>query len=310
MKVLLINPDQPEYIRPKEYYIPASLMCLGSMLRQNGIDAKMLDLNVIKYKRKTNTSDAIIKKIEEYKPNLIGLTIMGAPVFTTTLLYSNIIKNKFPDIKIIIGGMHSTLFHKEILEHCDSIDYAADGPGEIAIVKLVKYLLGEISIESVPSIAYKLNGKVNVNKREEIIDLSLLPKLDYDLVEDINDFYHEGLSTQWHNPKKHNIRTSLATYATRGCPVCCNFCAMYKMMGKKWNNRPYMDVVDEIEMLYNKYGDSHFSFLDDSLTLNRTNIISICNEIIKRGLDLQLATPNGVYINSLNKEVLDAMYEA
>jgi radical SAM superfamily enzyme YgiQ (UPF0313 family) len=50
--------------------------------------------------------------------------------------------------------------------------------------------------------------------------------------------------------------------------------------------------------------------MDDNINLNRRHIISICNEIIHRKLDIQFETPNGLSIAPLNREVMDAMVEA
>jgi radical SAM superfamily enzyme YgiQ (UPF0313 family) len=50
--------------------------------------------------------------------------------------------------------------------------------------------------------------------------------------------------------------------------------------------------------------------MDDNFTLNRKHSIEICNEIVKRNLRIQIETPNGISVNSLNEEVLDAFVEA
>ena len=50
--------------------------------------------------------------------------------------------------------------------------------------------------------------------------------------------------------------------------------------------------------------------MDDNFALNRKRTIEICSEIIRRGLDIQFETPNGISINTLNEEVLDALVSA
>ena len=309
IKVLLINPDMPEFITNKEYYIPSAIIYLASMLKNNNIDVKILDLNVIKYKKNEITNSIILKIMEEYKPDLVGIGCLFSGLFSIVLSYASLIKEKYKNTKIVIGGMHPTLFNKEIKENCDDIDYIISGEGEIALLKLVNYLSGNLSIDDIPALTYKKNGNVVVNTNREVIeDLNNLSKLRYDLI-NIQDYYHEGTKF-WHNPRNLKINASLPVLTTRGCPFDCNFCCMSNMMGRGCRFRPYMHVVTEMEMLYKQYGVTHFSFMDDNVTANKKNTIALCNEIVKRGMYIQFETPNGLHINTLDKDVLDALYEA
>ena len=43
---------------------------------------------------------------------------------------------------------------------------------------------------------------------------------------------------------------------------------------------------------------------------DRKNIIAICNEIVRRGLDIQFETASGLHIKSLTDEVIDSLVEA
>jgi len=44
------------------------------------------------------------------------------------------------------------------------------------------------------------------------------------------------------------------------------------------------NVVDEMEMLYNKYGESQFTFYDDTFTVDRARVVKICEELRRRKL--------------------------
>jgi radical SAM superfamily enzyme YgiQ (UPF0313 family) len=65
-----------------------------------------------------------------------------------------------------------------------------------------------------------------------------------------------------------------------------------------------------MEMLYKDYGLSYFGFADDNLTLNKSHIITICNEIIRRGMVIQFESINGYNLASMDKEIVDAMVHA
>lgn len=304
IKVLLINPETPEWFGKMDFIIPTGVLYLASILKENNIDCKLLDLNIPK--NKSDINNAIIQTISEYLPTLIGISCPFSGLFPSVLLYSQLIKDNFKDIKIVLGGIHPTLFHKEIIENCNFIDFVIRGEGEIALLKLVKHLLGCITIDNVPALTYKIDNKVIVNIKTEIIEqLNFLPKLDYNFI-NVLDYYHNE-TLLWHNPKNLQIKASLPIITSRGCPMNCNFCCLPLIMGKKWRYRNYMDVVNEMEMLYNTYNHTHFSFMDDNLTLSKKHVMSICNEIIKRNMNIQFETPNGISTKFLDEEILDAL---
>jgi magnesium-protoporphyrin IX monomethyl ester (oxidative) cyclase len=85
---------------------------------------------------------------------------------------------------------------------------------------------------------------------------------------------------------------------------------MYLVMGPRLRARSPQNVVDEIQLLHDRYGQTHFSFMDDNVNLNKRHIVSICNEIVRRKLNIQFETPNGLSVNSLNRGVMDAMVKA
>ena len=106
------------------------------------------------------------------------------------------------------------------------------------------------------------------------------------------------------------INYKTAIFASRACPLSCNFCDMFLIMGKKHRKRSVKTIVDEIEFLHKGYDVNYFSFMDDQLTLNKTHIINLCDEIIKRKLKIVFDAPNGLWINSVREEVIAKMVEA
>ena len=60
------------------------------------------------------------------------------------LKFAQVIKEKYPKIKIAIGGIHPTSYYKEILTNCSEIDYVAIGEGETSLLKLIKCLENKI----------------------------------------------------------------------------------------------------------------------------------------------------------------------
>jgi len=71
-----------------------------------------------------------------------------------------------------------------------------------------------------------------------------------------------------------------------------------------------MAFVDEIQLLYDTYGQRHFSFMDDNININKKHIMEICKQIMQRNLDIQFETPNGLMVSALDREVMDMMVQA
>ena len=85
---------------------------------------------------------------------------------------------------------------------------------------------------------------------------------------------------------------------------------MFLVMGKKHRKRNVKHIVDEIELLHKKHEVNYFSFMDDNLTLNRSHILDLCDEILRRKLNIMFDTPNGLWINSIREEIVAKMVEA
>ena len=82
----------------------------------------------------------IIENLEKHKPDFIGLNCLFSGVFPDVLEFAKLIKEKIPDIKIALGGIHATTFPNEILSNCQDIDFIAIGEGENSIVALAAYM--------------------------------------------------------------------------------------------------------------------------------------------------------------------------
>jgi radical SAM superfamily enzyme YgiQ (UPF0313 family) len=72
---------------------------------------------------------------------------------------------------------------------------------------------------------------------------------------------------------------------SRGCPFSCSFCDK-SVSGSRWRARPAEDVVDEMAEL-SASGVGFINFYDDNFTLQRKRVMAICEEILRRGLDVE-----------------------
>jgi magnesium-protoporphyrin IX monomethyl ester (oxidative) cyclase len=314
MKILLLNPPVPETYYTKEFYLPSGLLYLAAAIKDAGSEVALLDLKCTKYQEAVQKGERyqniIVSKIRKFAPELIGIGCLFSGNFPSMLHYSQIIKKIFPNVHIVIGGIHPTIYAHKILEKCPSIDSIILGEGEDTIVKLVQCLEDDQSkhLEDIDGLAYRKDNSIIINPKKYFIDnIDTISFPAYDLVRMDNYFVD---TSDWHNPKKLPIHTSVPIISSRSCPNRCNFCSMYQAMGPRWRPRTAENVVDEIEHIYKTYNLQHFSFMDDNFSLNKRRTLAICQEILSRKLDIQFETPNGLAIATLDEEVLDAMVQA
>jgi len=70
------------------------------------------------------------------------------------------------------------------------------------------------------------------------------------------------------------------------------------------------NVIAELKWLKRKYNPRVIEIIDDLFTVNRKRTLEICQMIIDEGLDLKISTPNGIRVDTVDREVLLKMKEA
>ncbi len=317
-KILLINPPTPAFISDRDRSIPIGLLYLASSLIKSGYQVKIIDTNndCLSLEAAGREADfeqyltsRLPKEIEGFGPDLVGIGCLFSGRFHMALRISRIIKERFSQLPVVLGGIHPTIFPREILQNFSSIDYVVLGEGEESFVALIRaHFQKERAINHMDGVAFRAGNEVVVNEKKKFIqNLDYFPFPAYELI-DLTSYFFD--TSGWQNPKKLPINIPVPLITSRSCPNRCNFCSMFLVHGKKFRARSPKNVVDEIEYLYNKYHQRYFSIMDDNFTLLKDRAIEIASEIIKRKLDLQFDAPNGLAINRLDKKVLDALVRA
>jgi radical SAM superfamily enzyme YgiQ (UPF0313 family) len=79
----------------------------------------------------------------------------------------------------------------------------------------------------------------------------------------------------------------LPMLTSRGCPYGCHYCPYPVGQGLRWRFRSPGNVVDEIEHLTKNLGIRYILFRDPMFSMRQERVISICQEIQKRGLSFR-----------------------
>jgi magnesium-protoporphyrin IX monomethyl ester (oxidative) cyclase len=247
----------------------------------------------------------IADRIRQWSPDIVIITVRFSGWSKTAYEIASIVKNIDKNINTVLAGQHPSTRPEDCLAH-PNIDFVVIGEPEHTIFELVGALeQGTIqSLKKIRGIAFNENGeKVVTPPRPAIQDLDSLPFPARHLLP--MDAYFAAAKE---NPLRGEISKPWATMITsRGCPYNCVFCANHNVMGRQWRGRSPENVVDEIEQLVRTYHIKQIDFYDDNMTLNKKRMETICDLIVKRGLDIEWYTPNGVRADTLDENLLTKM---
>ena len=312
MNILLVSSFNFDNVSRVDIAPPLNLLYIAAVLRATGVSVELYDLNMVPVsdmnKSEEERLQSLRSKLMECKPDMLGISCLTTAHFPFMRKLASSAKQILPTVKIVIGGVHASLFAKEILENCSYFDFVIIGEGEEQITQLAKAVDGgnleDLSL--IQSLGWvNAAGDVVINPRKYYIEnLDKIPMPAWDLV-DFNCYYRDHAN--WYNPKQHDIKISIPILSTRSCPYDCNFCSAYTTMGRGFRKHSPRRVVDEIEYHINMYNHNYFGFADDNLTLDKKHVLGICDEISRRGLDIQFESFNGYNLASLDEEVVNAL---
>lgn len=315
MKILLIVPYTTMY--PGDNSMPTKTCLLGvayiaAFLEKQGHSVKILDAypnssyihalphGAIRY----GMSDGeILASFRTYKPDIIGISCMYTAYAIDAHHIANLCKEFFKDIPIVMGGAHVSQF-PDLVIHDPKIDFVIVGEGEETMAEIVAFLEKGTYPLHVAGTIVRDNGKIIRNQpRPQIENLDTLPFPSWPL-------FDMDVIIKTSKASKFFMRQpTFPILTSRGCPGKCNFCQARLIWGK-WRMRSAGNVVAEIEHLMSKFNAREIHFMDDNASVSRKRFHEICDEIIKRKLNIKWACLSGIPHWSLDEELLYKMKRA
>ncbi len=260
--------------------VPMGLFYIGALLKENQIDARVVNLAV-----EPDPEAHLAAMIQRLKPSILGFTLLNATRFSAMAL-AKMAKGIDPNITVIFGGPGATFLSEHLFSVCPDLDYIVTGEGEFTFLELAGHVAGgkKTLPRNIKGLRFR-DGKelVHTGERDPITDLDTLPQPGRYF-----DLKHLSLS--------------------RGCPGRCTFCGSpqfwpgprVRFHSPKW-------FVDHLELLVNR-GINHFFVSDDTFTMDRARVIEVCQTIVRRGLSITWVAISRV--DFLDKEILFWMRRA
>lgn len=309
MRVLLATSPVTVYgsgiVRP---ILPLGLMYLASYVKSKNrkVEVEIFDPlalgieRVVRHRggRRYGLSAIKIKKfVSRYRPDVVGISCMYTAYEEDVAEMADLIKSVDHNIRVVVGGAHVSIDPLGIMKKIRSIDVAVFGEGEETFNELLTKDLTQVS-----GIVFRLGGKmIKNNKRDLIANLDTIPFPAWEMID--RKMYDMGSVFNMRRPIFEIV-------SSRGCPNHCLYCSIHSLWEHHWRGRSAVNVVDEVEYYLQRFGAKEFAFMDDSMSVDRKRMNQICDEIIKRNLNIKWTTPNGIAHWTLDKDLIKKMKKA
>jgi radical SAM superfamily enzyme YgiQ (UPF0313 family) len=302
MRVLLLEPPKiPWEMMGDVVAPPLGLAQLAGCLEQAEIPVEILDANALEI-----GWQKLGAAIARTKPDLIGITVF-TPHVPEVARAVRVVRQAVPQALIVLGGPHVTFTVEETLATMPDVDIVVRGEGDQIVVDLVRALdaagdvRGALPVEAladVPGISFRQDGRIVENPAPPPLDLATLPMPAFHMMP--MERYHFA-----------SLGGPFATVvASRGCPFQCTFCSEWPFWRGGWRPHEPEMVVDQLDLLVNRYGRKNIWFGDDCFNVDGNHVAAICEGILQRDIDVNWYYQGRADLLVKHKDLLPLMRRA
>jgi len=266
---------------------PLSLLYAAHECQKNGIDVRIIDQRIL--------GDNCYKSIQSAITDdtlLVGFSVMSGSPILHALEISKYIKEHYPSIPVVWGGVHVTICPDSVLDS-KYVDFIQCSVGSHSLYLLARYLFdGNVRLDEIPGLGW-LDGDIrNINPYPNHLSYCRLNEIDLSLV-NLSDY------------KRFNYSENVySLFTSFGCPHKCRFCfspiILKNVKGKHWIPYEAEDVIKHIVEIVQKYNIGYVSILDDNFFLDISRAKKILTGVYEKGVNVRWGI-RGVRIDDLDK---------
>ena len=279
MKILFIQPtltmgsrygdlEQAGGIEP-----PFGICYLAAILRQNHFEISIIDAQALGI-----GIDETVEQVLDFNPDIVGITATTPAIFVANHL-SKKIKEKLPNIIIIIGGCHISALPEETMQQCPFFDIGVIGEAEKSIVPLVKTIQEALFQKNQTSISQKLKHLKGIIFRNEnglliktdpcprVTDLDDIPFPAFDLLPCLSEHYRVPTQSVDRYP-------AISLITSRGCVGRCTFCDL-TITGRRPRAHSAEYTFELIRWVSSQFGIKSIMFEDDNFLMFHRRLRSL-----------------------------------
>ncbi|MHB8895055.1 MAG: B12-binding domain-containing radical SAM protein [Candidatus Geothermincolia bacterium] len=272
MRVLFVHSEEDHYSteKPLEGHerMQFGISYISSLLKREGHSTRLAVPT-------RATSRVLEEHIADFDPDLVCFTC----VYTEFAFISELarrVKEKHPDLFLLIGGPHASLKPDDCL--AAAFDAVCIGEGEYPTLELVDQLENGDSPSGILNMHIKHDGEIERNEQRPFLtDLDSLPFPD-------REMWLPWIANQYSRP---------SVLLGRGCPFQCTYCCNHALArlsaGKYVRLRSHQNVIDEILDLKATYPYLSEVYLEvETLGFNQEWAIELCGLLEKMNADLEI----------------------
>lgn len=255
---------------------------MGISLLKGNLDKHGYDCDIIGGRLCKNQED-FQAKLQDKLGNYSYMTLLingghGHGGIREALNSINVIKKLQPNIFVVMGGSLASLWARKIITDSSHIDLVVIGVGEEKIIYIIDEIKkGTRSFALIDGICYRNGEQIVYKENKNIIDFDTFGFMDRSGLKDILKMDGQA-----------------RILASRGCLGGCSFCIYNKFHGvngaSQWIPRTPQNIVDEMEMLMEKYNIYSFEFYDDDFLgccrEGKERALVLCRELNRRKLNI------------------------
>src|SRR5580658_1485200 len=258
LKIVLYNP------RAVFFTMPLALLAIGSQL-----DPDLYEVVTIDGRLEPDPESAVLSQLEGAL--CLGVTVLtGAPI-ADALQISRAAKRSRPDLTVVWGGWHPSMFSRECLSE-PAVDVTVRGQGEETFAEIVDRLAAGRSLDDCAGCTLRLaDGTVQENPSRPLAPLDKFRVHDYGLIPVERYFNLKG-------------KRQLDYISSQGCNFRCAFCSDPFVYGRKWVGLEPVRMAMRLKELWDRYHFDDVNFQDETFFTQRERVRTLAERIIESGM--------------------------
>ncbi len=262
--ILLIHPRTFHQKSYRNFWIPYSILAIGSHLSSRRYNVELIDNNLL--------AEEPAKVVENlHKPDLVGISSMIGHQITEGLEFSRIIRKRFPEVPIVYGGSAPTML-PDVFLASDQVDIIVRGQGERTFLEVAEAFHEGKSIENILGVSSK-------NKKGMITHANRRP---LESREEFSQYNFGLIDSRAYVKSDEHISDKVINYvASQGCTFGCGFCSEVALYDQKWASQSTSRTFEDTNRLLDLSEANAIKFYDANFFVDKRKVLDYASRVIQ-----------------------------
>lgn len=259
--IILFNPQSAKW----KHRIPNSILQIAASIH-NKYDYVFVDGNL---------EMDCWKKIKSYLDSnefkYFAVTVMPGLQLKQAIPFSKVVRENYPDVKIIWGGYFASN-QADVSLNSGFVDFVINGPGDEAFPQLIDSLEHKNDLSGIKNLIFKEGNRIVRTPKADLLDQDSLPPLPYYY---LNEFY----PLEKYLGKTFLGRRTAAYHSSVGCPFTCSFCAVVPIYEARWKGKSAKNIFNDLMFLKEKFQIDAVEFHDNNFFVSEKRTVEFAELI-------------------------------